>query len=202
MSGCLALDKEIDEIRLRNDKPSLLLHCCCAPCATYVTQYLVSHFDITALFYNPNIDTKDEHDKRATELLKLPGIHTVGDSTGSVETIICEYDGKAFDEIKKAYPDEPEGGRRCELCYKLRLGETGKLARAEGFDYFATTLSVSPHKSAALLNDIGKDIEMSYGVRYLPGDFKKRDGYKRSVELSKLYGLYRQAYCGCTPQKG
>ena len=174
--------------------PRLLLHCCCAPCASYVLEYLSPFFEISALFYNPNIMPWEEHGKREAELIKLL-------SWAEYPTLVrledVEYDGSEFEELAERYWDEPEGGERCRVCFELRLGETAKLAASSGFDYFATTLSVSPHKDAALLNEIGGKLAELYGVKYLDSDFKKRDGYKRSVELSKEYGLYRQGYCGC-----
>ena len=194
----LWLDEELKRIAASGRTPRLLLHCCCAPCASYVLEYLSPFFDITALFFNPNIEPFDEYEKRESELCRLiaevfyPNPVRV-DSLG--------YDNSAFASATERLSDEPEGGRRCEVCFNVRLGETAKLAAARGFDYFATTLSVSPHKNAELLNEVGRGLEQSAGVRYLQSDFKKRDGYKRSIELSKRFGLYRQSYCGCAPSQ-
>ena len=174
--------------------PKLLLHCCCAPCSSYVLEYLSPDYSITALFYNPNIKPAEEYYKRAGEMEKL--LSSVAYPNG-VDFLVRDYDGPAFDAPAGPFMDEPEGGRRCRICFELRLGEAARLARDGGYDFFATTLSVSPHKDAAVINDVGCEIARDCGVGYLPADFKKRGGYARSVELSKLYGLYRQAYCGC-----
>ena len=175
------------------ETPRLLLHCCCAPCASYVIEHLLPHFTISLYFYNPNIQPLDEYGKRAAELRKLLEAAKYGDN---VELIICDY-CDSFDEIAAMYPDEPEGGRRCRVCFELRLAETARYAKAGGFDFFTTTLSVSPHKDAALINDLGGKLAEAHGIKFLHSNFKKQDGYKRSVELSKQYGLYRQTYCGC-----
>jgi len=155
-------------------------------------------YEITLFYYNPNIKPADEYYKRAAELEKLPGLLPLPNRPG---LIVAEYDAGAFDPVAEAYPDSPEGGPRCGECFGLRLRATAAKAKTDGFDCFATTLSVSPHKDAKVLNAIGVRLEGEYGVGYLRSDFKKRDGYKRSVELSKQYGLYRQAYCGCRPAK-
>jgi len=172
----------------------LLLHCCCAPCASSVLERLSSDFKITALFYNPNITPREEYFKRAEELKKLPL------SEGyayRIDSVVCEYDPEPFIEAASPFTNEPEGGARCRVCIKLRLEETAKRAGEGLFDAFTTTLSVSPHKNAADINAAGGLLAEEYGVKYLSSDFKKQDGYKRSVELSKRYGLYRQKYCGC-----
>ena len=174
--------------------PRLLLHCCCAPCASYVLEYLSPFFDITVLFFNPNIRPREEFDKREAELHRLLG---QAKYPNSVDAAACGYGGEAFESAAAPYWDEPEGGRRCSACFELRLGETAMQAKEGGYDYFASTLSVSPHKNAAALNRIGAAMSEKHGVRYLESDFKKRDGYKRSIDLSKQYGLYRQTYCGC-----
>ena len=191
------LDEELAEIRLSERTPRLLLHCCCAPCAGYVLEYLAPLFIITVMFYNPNIRPREEWLKRAGEFRK---ILPQGGFPNRVDMIIGDHDSDVFDSVAMPFIEEPEGGLRCEVCFELRLRGTAKRARADGYEYFATTLSVSPHKNAELLNEIGSDLAGEYGVRFLCADFKKRDGYKRSVELSKQYGLYRQSYCGCLPQ--
>jgi len=185
---------KLDEIVLSGAAPRLLLHCCCAPCASYVLEYLSPFFAITALFYNPNIMPREEHDKRAGELGKLLSRTEYPNRVGLVS---AQHDPSGFLQAAMPLRDEPEGGLRCRACYEIRLEETARRAAASGFDCFATTLSVSPHKDAQLLNEIGERLAGLYGCEYLVSDFKKRDGFRRSVELSKRYGLYRQSYCGC-----
>ena len=175
--------------------PRLLLHCCCAPCASYVFEYLSPVFDITAFFFNPNIYPHDEYEKRASMFKPLM---TAAEYPNNVDLIIEKYSPETFICMAEPMLDSPEGGARCTGCFELRLSETAKRAKSDGFDYFATTLSVSPHKNAELLNEIGNRLALEYKTFYLNSDFKKRDGYKRSVELSKQYGLYRQSYCGCS----
>lgn len=181
---------------LEGEKPSLLLQCCCGPCSSYVLEYLTARFRVTALFYNPNIQPPEEYEKRRFWLQNV--IERYG---GQVELLPCQYDGGSFEEIASGYEDAPEGGERCTRCFRLRLEQTAKRAREGGFDFFCTTLTVSPHKDAHRLNAIGFEMEEKYAVRWLPSDFKKRDGYKRSLELSAQYGLYRQDYCGCLYSK-
>ena len=188
---------EFDAILSSGITPRLLLHCCCAPCASYVIEYLSPLFLITALFYNPNIQAREEYDKRAAELRKLL---MIAEYPSEVEMEISDYEAASFEDAAAPFWDEPEGGRRCRACFELRLGATASRAKKGGFEFFASTLSVSPHKNAALLNDIGGAFAEKYGVNYLHSDFKKRNGYSRSVELSKQYGLYRQNYCGCLPK--
>ena len=194
MAGIKLLDEALAEVRAAKRTPGLMLHCCCAPCASHVLEYLSPFFKITALYYNPNIKPIEEYDKRAGEIKKLLSL---AEYQNRVRTIVCEYDAGSFDAAAAPFLDEPEGGRRCMECFKLRLGKTAALSKAEGYDYFATTLSVGPRKDAALLAEIGGALAVEYGVSFIHADFKKRDGYKRSVDLSKQYGLYRQAYCGC-----
>lgn len=187
--------KELDEILKRLEgTPKLLIHSCCAPCSSYVLEYLSEYFSITDLFYNPNIDKKAEYEKRLQELerliSKMPFKNPVTLMPGRYETI-------EFYDAVKGFEKEPERGKRCEICFRLRLTEAAKAARETGADYFTTTLSISPLKDAELLNTIGEELAAEYGVKYLPSDFKKRNGYKRSIELSKEYDLYRQDYCGC-----
>lgn len=189
-------DKELQALleSLGERTPRLLLHACCAPCSSAVLERLGRHFLISVLYYNPNIAPRAEYDKRLAELRgllsRLPG-------ENPIQLLPCDYDGAAFEEIARGLEDAPEGGERCKKCFRLRLEKTAELARAGGYDYFGTTLSISPLKNAALLNEIGQELAGIYGVPALPGDFKKRDGYKRSLELSREYGLYRQDYCGC-----
>ena len=196
MGSGVLLFEAIANIKSFDELPSVLLHTCCAPCAASVIQCLSEHFRITIFFYNPNIKAEDEYFKRAGELQKLlssanfPNIEDV---------IVCDYNQGEFDFVAAEYMDEPEGGKRCSLCFELRLRKSAEKA-GDGFDYFASTLSVSPHKNAAIINQIGCAIaeQGKAGTNYLISDFKKRGGYQRSVELSKQFGLYRQRYCGCT----
>lgn len=190
--------KELEQLIEENAKEgmikSLLLHSCCAPCSSYVLEYLSQYFKITVLYYNPNIYPDWEYEKRVKEqeafIRKLSGKY-------SINFIKGEFDQESFYRIAKGYESEPEGGARCFRCYELRLRKTGELARKLKMDYFTTTLTVSPLKNAEKLNEIGQVLADSYGVEYLKSDFKKKNGYKRSIELSKEYGMYRQDYCGC-----
>ena len=194
----LILDKEIETISKENRRPSLLLHACCAPCSSYVLEYLNTIFDITVFFYNPNISPKSEFDYRLNELNRLI---READYKNEIKVISPEYDNSIFFDMAKGMEDIPEGGERCFKCYELRLMESAKTAKELGFDYFSTTLSISPHKNAQKLNEIGKKLSDEYGVKYLFSDFKKKNGYKRSCELSEKYSLYRQDYCGCVFSK-
>ena len=171
-------------------KKSLLLHCCCAPCSSYSFLYLADKFNITAYFYNPNIMPKEEHDLRLAELKRL-----IKEMNLDIK-VIEEYDN-SFLEVVKGLEREPERGKRCTICYELRLRKCANVAKSNGFDLFSTTLSISPYKDAKRLNEIGYNLEKELGVEYLYLDLKKNDGYKKSIELSKKYNLYRQNYCGC-----
>ena len=192
------LDKTLESIKLNNIKPDLFLHCCCAPCSSYVLEYLCQHFNITVYFYNPNITEAEEYEKRSNELIRL--INEMG-LDGSVSFIHGEYEPMAFTEIAKGLENEPEGGIRCHKCYRQRHEKSAQEAQKLGFDYFTTTLSISPHKDAQILIEIGKELADKYNINYLYSDFKKRNGYKRSCELSEIYRLYRQDYCGCVYSK-
>ncbi|MDR2568729.1 MAG: epoxyqueuosine reductase QueH [Oscillospiraceae bacterium] len=172
----------------------VLLHCCCAPCTCYVLECLIPDYRVSLLFYNPNIEPHAEYEKRKNELLKFLAKASL---ITKIKLLECNYNHAAFVEAVLSLRGEPEGGARCRVCYKLRLKETAAWAKAGGYDVFATTLSVSPHKNAELLNQLGSELADEYDVEYLPSDFKKNDGYKRSIELAKKYGLYRQNYCGC-----
>ena len=194
----LKLNRELERISATERRPRLLLHVCCAPCSSYVMEYLSQYFDITACFYNPNISPKSEYDYRAQELVRLTDAMPL---PYPVSCKIMEYDPSSFLAIAKGLEYEPEGGARCTACYRLRLTETAKIAAAEGYDYFTTTLSISPLKDAVRLNTIGGELAQEYGVPYLFSDFKKREGYKRSIQLSAEYDLYRQDYCGCAYSK-
>lgn len=176
-------------------KPRLLLHSCCAPCSSYVITYLYDYFDITILYYNPNIYPYEEYKKRKDEQIRL-----ISNFKG-VKIINCDYDNDIYNEVIKGLENEPERGSRCTKCFYLRLNKTGEIAKKNDFEYFGTTLTVSPYKNARLLNEIGEDISKKYDIKWLYSDFKKNDGYKKSIELSKKYDLYRQDYCGCIYSK-
>lgn len=190
--------RELDEI-LRNIEdgqavPRLLLHSCCAPCSSYVLEYLSEYFHITDFFYNPNISPEKEYRHRVEEMKRLiqelPMKHPVDFVEGPYEP------ARYYDEVK-GLEEEPEGGARCEVCFRMRLEEAAKIAAEGGFDYFTTTLTISPMKDPVLLNTIGEEMGERYGVKYLDSEFRKRNGYKRSIELSREYDLYRQDFCGC-----
>lgn len=196
------LDKILENIKKDNVRPKLLVHSCCAPCSSYVLEYLNDYFDITVLYYNPNISPKEEYEKRKAEQIRFIHERFSDDNTNNkVSFMDCDYESEKYTKIAKSLEKEPEGGKRCVECFKLRLDKTAELAKLYGFDYFVTTLSISPLKNAQLINRIGLEISEKYGVSYLPSDFKKREGYKRSIELSKKYGLYRQNFCGCVYSK-
>lgn len=188
------LDKIILDMQRDEQKKSLLLHSCCAPCSSYVLEYLSNFFDITVYYYNPNIYPEQEFGRRVEEQKKFIENFKAKNPISFLEG---EYQKERFYSISKGLEDENEGGERCSKCYELRLREAAIKAKDGKFDYFTTTLSISPHKDAQRLNSIGKILGEEYGVKYLYSDFKKREGFKRSIELSKIYGLYRQNYCGC-----
>ena len=194
--------KELDAViaqNLREGKtPSLLLHVCCAPCSSYCLEYLSQFFKITVLYYNPNISPQSEYEYRLSEEKRLLGQMPF---KNPVRIEDCEYDPERFYREVRGLENEPEGGKRCEKCFELRLGRAARFARDGGFDYFTTTLTISPLKNADLLNKIGAKMGEEYGVSWLFSDFKKREGYKRSIVLSKEYDLYRQNYCGCVFSK-
>ena len=188
------LDKVIEN--LGETKPTLLLHSCCAPCSSYVMEYLSQYFDITIDYYNPNIDSKEEYEKRVHEQQRL-----VSEMNLPIKVIDAGYAPQTFFDMAKGYEQEPEGGKRCYRCYKLRLDQAAKLAQEGGYDYFTTTLSISPLKNAQKINEIGEELAEIYKVPHLTSDFKKKNGYKRSIELSHEHALYRQNYCGCVFSK-
>lgn len=192
------LDKTIETIQQQGITPTLLLHSCCAPCSSYVLEYLSRYFSITVLYYNPNIFPAEEYTYRIQEQEKLIQALPV---QNKIHFIATEYQPEDFYSKVRGHEDDREGGERCFICYELRLQEAAKYAIKGGFDYFTTTLSISPMKNAAKLNEIGRQIAEEYGIKYLFSDFKKKNGYQRSVELSKEYGLYRQNYCGCVYSK-
>lgn len=190
--------RELDEILVELEKETgrkrLFLHCCCAPCSSYVLEYLSAYFDLTLFFYNPNITDEGEYKKRKSELLRLVKENNYN---SRIEFVDADYDSGLFFQMAKGLENEPECGKRCFLCYEMRLERTAQVARETGADYFCTTLSISPHKNADKLMEIGEMLANKYDIAYLPSDFKKKNGYKRSIELSKEYNLYRQNYCGC-----
>ncbi|MCD7884398.1 MAG: epoxyqueuosine reductase QueH [Lachnospiraceae bacterium] len=187
---------------LQNPAPALLLHSCCAPCSSYVLEYLSNYFRITVLYYNPNIYPEEEYARRVKEQGRL--IREMGQKgvlPNPVRLIEGRFEPAEFYEAVRHLEQIPEGGERCAACFHLRLGETARIAAEGGYDYFTTTLTISPLKNAQRLNEIGESLAGEYGVKWLPCDFKKKNGYKRSVELSAEYGLYRQDYCGCVFSK-
>lgn len=193
----ILLEKEIEKIKREyqsSERPSLLLHACCAPCSSYVLQYLSEFFDITLFFYNPNISPKEENDFRAEELCRLCGEMPM---RRVPKVIVADYEPQIFYDAVKGMEHLPEGDARCAVCYRLRLEKTAQEAKSGGYDYFTTTLSISPYKRAEWLNKIGAVLSDEYGIKYLFSDFKKKNGYKISCELSAQYGLYRQDWCGC-----
>ena len=192
--------KELEVLigELKGRRPGLLLHCCCAPCSSAVLEYLNPHFALYLSYYNPTIAPEAEYQKRLAELRRLLAEMPLNPPP---ELLPCAYEGEAFQRMAQGLEREPEGGARCAGCYRLRLEEAAKTAAAHGLEYFTTTLSVSPLKNAQVLGRIGQELAQKYGVKHLPADFKKREGYKRSIVLSREYGLYRQNYCGCLYSK-
>ena len=190
------LERELERLKGEGKRPRLLLHGCCAPCSSYVLEYLSGAFDITLLYDNPNISPQEEYEKRAAEAERL--IQEMG---VPVRLQVAPWEPEAYLKAIRGLENEPEGGRRCEACFRLRLSRAAKAAKDGGYDYFTTTLSISPLKDAQLLNRIGREISEETGVPYLFSDFKKKNGYRRSCELSAVYHLYRQDYCGCAFSK-
>ena len=194
--------KELDQIieaLTRNGKvPSLLLHSCCAPCSSYTLEYLSNYFNITVLYYNPNISPAEEYEKRVKEQERLISELT---TQHPIQLIAEEYHPQEFYERVKGLEKEPEGGARCFVCYRLRMEKAAQYAQKMGYDYFTTTLTISPLKNAEKINEIGKELSGIYQVKHLPSDFKKKGGYQRSIQLSKEHNLYRQNYCGCVFSK-
>lgn len=188
----------INQIKDDDSKPSLMLHICCAPCSSGCLENLVNYFDVKALFYNPNISPYEEYDKRKQELKRFI---CENEHLKNVQIIDCDYDNKEYLKVIKGLENEKEGGLRCNECFKCRFKKTAFMAKKYGCDYFATTLTISPMKDEKLLNSIGENFANVYGVKYLYSNFKKQDGYKKSIENSKKYHLYRQDYCGCIYSK-
>ena len=205
MSGSWIMEKrnyrkEMDTVirGLGESVPTLLLHSCCAPCSSAVLEELSQYFEITVFYYNPNISPEQEYQKRTEEVRRL--IREMK-TLHPVHFLLGRYEPERFYEAARGLEQEPEQGARCEKCFRLRLSEAAELAAKDGYDYFTTTLTISPLKNAALLNEIGEEEAKKRGIRFLPSDFKKKDGYKRSIELSRIYGLYRQDFCGCVFSK-
>lgn len=198
MNYQIELDKIIERTVAANEQPKLLIHSCCAPCSSYVLEYLSKYFAITIYYYNPNIYPEEEYHRRVEEQQLL--IQSMSLAT-KVIFVEGEYKPELYYNTVKSFEEELEGGERCLQCYELRLKEAAKVAQEGKYDYFTTTLSISPHKNSVKLNEIGEKVGKKYGVPFLPSDFKKKNGYKRSIELSKEYGLYRQDYCGCVFSK-
>lgn len=192
------LEQKLTAFEKAGQVPSLLLHSCCAPCSSYCLEYLSKYFQITVFYYNPNITDREEYDTRVREqerlIQQLPAKHPIRFVEGA-------YAPELFYQVVKGLEKEPEGGARCKECFRLRLEESARLCKECGFDYFTTTLTISPLKNAPLLNELGEQLAEQYGVAFLNSDFKKKNGYKRSTELSAEYGLYRQDYCGCIYSK-
>lgn len=196
----LELEKIINENRAAGKKPTLLLHACCAPCSSYCLEYLAENFDITVLYYNPNLYPESEYEKRAGEAERL--VREMNAKFGyGIKICVLPFDSAEFYEKVRGFEHCREGGERCKKCFELRLEKTAEYARLGSFDYFTTTLTISPLKNAALLNEVGQAAGEKYGVTHLPSDFKKKGGYQRSIVLSREYGLYRQNYCGCVFSK-
>ena len=195
MNYDLEMEKQIENIE---EGSKLLLHACCAPCSSAVLERLANYFKISIFYYNPNITEESEYIKRINELKRFVSEFK---TKYPVEIIEGNYEPNKFMEMAKGLENEPERGKRCFKCYELRLEETAKIAEELGFNHFATTLTLSPHKNANWINEIGEELNNKYKSNYLYSDFKKKEGYKRSIELSKTYNLYRQDYCGCIYSK-
>ncbi len=185
---CLEIINKLDY------KPRILLHSCCGPCSSYVITFLSKYFIIDVLYYNPNIFPEEEYIKRKNEQIKLINELKKDCELGIID---CDYEPDKYNNYIKGLEQEKEGGNRCIKCFRLRLEKTAKVAKENNYDYFTTTLSVSPYKNSKILNDIGFELQDIHNIKWLPSDFKKEDGYKKSIELSKKYNLYRQHYCGC-----
>lgn len=186
--------KKLEElIKTLNEKPTLLLHSCCGPCSTEVISFLKDYFDITIYYYNPNIEPLEEYLHRKREQIRFLKDY----KEAKIKFLDCDYDNDSFKQIAKGLESVPEGGARCNKCFYLRMQRTATIAKDNNFEYFGTTLTVSPHKNSEIINEIGEKIMKEYNIKYIYGDFKKNDGYKKSIEMSKAYNLYRQDYCGC-----
>ncbi|MBR4231462.1 MAG: epoxyqueuosine reductase QueH [Bacilli bacterium] len=183
-----------DIISSLKSAPKILLHSCCGPCSTECITRLTKYFDITVLYYNPNIEPQEEYEKRKQEQIRFIKAFK---PINKLDFMDCDYDNASFERMTEGLEKEPEGGKRCHKCYELRLKKTANIAKEKGYDFFGTTLTVSPYKNSQIINEIGEIVSKNVGVEFLYSDFKKEDGYKKSIELSKEYSLYRQNYCGC-----
>lgn len=192
------LDEMLNKIKTEESVPRLLLHACCAPCSSYVLEYLNNYFDITIYYYNPNIYPYEEYNRRLDELKRFLSEY---DTKRPIKLIEDQYTPDDYYESVKGLTNLKEGSIRCYNCYKFRMDKACNYAKENNFDYFTTTLSISPYKNSSWINEIGESLEKKYNVKYLYADFKKKDGYKRSLELSRKYNLYRQDYCGCVYSK-
>ena len=192
----IVLDSILKDVSKLDRKPSLLLHVCCGPCSSYVLEYLSNYFEITILFYNPNIYPKEEYIRRKEEMEEF-----VSKAYPNTKYIIMDYNEKEFYDAVRGYEHLGERSERCFKCYELRLKKTVEYAKENRYDYFTTSLSISPYKVSSKLNEIGSNLEKEYGINYLYSDFKKKNGYKRSIEISREYNMYRQEYCGCVYSK-
>ena len=203
MANQINFQKELDKIldSLAGEAPRLFLHSCCAPCSSYCLEYLCKYFYITVFYYNPNISAEPEYRKRVEEQKRLIASYNQEGKGYPISVIEGDYEPSRFFDIARGYEECPEGGERCFRCFDLRLRETASRAKEEAYDYFATTLTISPLKNAVKLNEIGQALAGEYGVNWLPSDFKKKNGYQRSIQLSAQYDLYRQDYCGCAYSK-
>ncbi len=211
------LEKRIEGFQKNGERPQLLLHACCAPCSSYCLEYLREYFDVTVFFYNPNITEEAEYRKRVIEEKRLIAEYNAqvdkqdfegmnsDEKAGKIGIIEGEYRPSDFYEAARGYEDCKEGGERCRKCFELRLRETARVAKEQGFKYFTTTLTISPLKNADVLNEVGQEAAREIcgdgGAEFLPSDFKKKNGYKRSIELSRMFDLYRQDFCGCSFSK-
>lgn len=187
--------KELEGLK---EVKKILLHSCCAPCSSQVITYLTNYFDITILYYNPNISPKEEYLKRKEEQIRL--INSIK-TKNKLDYIDCDYDNEIYNKLIKGYEEYKEGGARCTICFNQRLEKTASIAKENNYDYFCTTLTISPYKNAKLINQIGETLQEKHKIKWLYSDFKKEEGYKKSIELSKIYNLYRQDYCGCIYSK-
>lgn len=206
MENARNFQKELDRLLEQQEKNNengkrLFLHSCCAPCSSYILEYLRRYFRITVFYYNPNISFEKEYQKRVAEQKRLIAAYNKQGTGFPIDVVEGDYEPELFYAMARGLEECPEGGERCFLCYELRLRKTAELAGKNGYDYFATTLTISPLKNAKKLNEIGERLSAEYDVKWLMSDFKKRNGYKRSIELSAEYDLYRQDYCGCIYSK-
>lgn len=194
----LLFENQLNRIKEKGKVPTILLHSCCAPCSSHVITFLKEYFDITIIYYNPNIYPYEEYKKRKDEQIRL--LNEIK-SKNKLNIIDCDYDNNIYEETIKGLEKEKEGGSRCYKCFWLRLDKTAQIAKENNYDYFSTTLTISPYKNSTVINEIGKELETIYNITWLYSDYKKKDGYKKSIQLSKEYNLYRQNYCGCIYSK-